>query len=572
MNYKIGKVIGVENGSLFISLLDYCIDDDGIEFGVRENMVIDLPSESGPKPLLIGQPGSFIEVDLPVGRLLCTITSIKMFEESATASEVKNLDPGYFPIPSKQRIITALPIGTFGVDGSFERGTDVLPTVGTYAYAISPEKIRTVYRIASKREFSVGVLSILPDERAYIDIDTFIGRHGAVLGQTGSGKSWTVASILQKIQQFKKATVILLDLHGEYKNAFGKDVEYLSAADIELPYWLMNFEELVNLCIDRGEREAPNQIAKFREVLQYEKERAAQQESLNLPKITLDTPIYFNFENVINSLKQIDTAMEQGAKGLKQGPFYGQFTRMLTRVESKLNDKRYDLIFRPTRYVTSKSLSDLMKKLLGEEETPKKTVILDISPIPFDVRASVISLLLRIAFDFAYWYRRALGNEYPIYIVCDEAHIYLNDRDVSQSPARLAAERIAKEGRKYGVGLLVTSQRPRELSATILSQCNTFVCMRVSNPDDQSYIKGLLPDSLKGVVDVFATLRRGEALFLGESVMMPTRIKIDTPDPAPDSNDIKFSEIWNEDHEEIDFDRVLDEWRRQGVSREKIPR
>lgn len=569
MSYKIGKVIGVENRALSISLLDYGRDDDGIEFGVHENMTIDLPSESGPQPLLIGQPSSFIEVSLPVGKLLCTVTSIKMFEESATASDVRNLDPGYFAVFSKQRIITALPIGTFGSTGKFERGTDVLPTVGTYAYAVSPEKIRTVYRTASEREFSVGVLSILPDERAYIDIDTFIGRHGAILGQTGGGKSWTVASILQKIHQFSKATVILLDLHGEYKNAFGSDAEYLSAADIELPYWLMNFEELVGLCIDRGEREAPNQIAKFREVLQNAKEIAAQNESLNLPKITLDTPIYFNFEDVINSLKQIDTAMEQGTSGrLRQGAFFGQFTRMLTRVESKLNDKRYDLIFRPTKYISSDSLSDLMRKLLGEEEIPKKTVILDISPIPFDVRASVISLLLRIAFDFAYWHRRALENEYPIYVVCDEAHIYLNDKDVSQIPARLAAERIAKEGRKYGVGLLVTSQRPRELSATILSQCNTFVCMRVSNPDDQSYIKGLLPDSLRGIVDVFATLRRGEALFLGESVMMPTRIRIDIPDPTPNSNDIKFSKIWNEEHEEIDFDCVLDEWRRQGVPRE----
>lgn len=568
MSYKIGKVIGVENAALYISLLDYCIDDDGKEFGVRENMTIDLPTESGPQPLLIGQPGSFIEVALPVGRLLCTVISIKMFEESSTPYEIKNLDPGYFPVLTKQRIITALPIGTFGADSSFERGTDVLPTVGTYAFAVSPEKIRAVYRTVSKREFSVGVLSILPDERAYIDIDTFIGRHGAILGQTGSGKSWTVASILQKIQEFIKATVILLDLHGEYKNAFGSDAEYLSAADIELPYWLMNFEELVSLCIDRGEREAPNQIAKFREVLQHEKEKAAQEEELNLPKITLDTPIYFDLEKVINALKQIDTEMVQGTNRPKQGPFYGQFTRMLTRVESKLNDKRYDLIFKPTKYDTSKSLSNLMRKLLGETETPKKTVILDISPIPFDVRASVISLLLRVAFDFAYWHRRALGKEYPIYVVCDEAHIYLNDRDASQAPARLAAERIAKEGRKYGVGLLVTSQRPRELSATILSQCNTFVCMRVSNPDDQSYIKGLLPDSLRGIVDVFATLRRGEALFLGESLMMPTRIRIDIPDPAPDSNDIKFSEIWNEDHEEIDFDSVLDEWRRQGIPRE----
>jgi DNA helicase HerA-like ATPase len=567
MSYKIGKVVGVENGALSIALLDYGTDADGNEFGVHENMTIDLQTDGGPQPLLIGQPSSFIEVSLPVGRLLCTVTSIKMTEESALASEIRNLESGTFAVLSKQRMITALPIGTFGPDGQFERGTDILPTVGNFVFAVSPEKIRSVYRSASERDFSVGVLSILPDERAYIDVNTFIGRHGAILGQTGGGKSWTVASILQKIQKFDNATVILLDLHGEYKDAFGPDVDYLSISDIELPYWLMNFEELIGLCIDRGEREAPNQIAKFREILQNAKERAAANEELDLPKITLDTPIYFDFNDVINSLKEIDTEMVQGNRGLKQGPFFGQFTRMLTRVESRLNDTRYDLIFRPSNYVSSASLTNLMKKILGEEDEPKKTVILDISPIPFDVRASVISLLLRVAFDFAYWHRRALQKEYPIYVVCDEAHIYLNDKESSQIPARLAAERIAKEGRKYGVGLLVISQRPRELSSTILSQCNTFVCMRVSNPDDQSYIKGLLPDSLRGIVDVFATLRRGEALFLGESVMMPTRIKIDLPYPTPNSNDVKFSEIWNSPREEIDFNSVLDEWRRQGVPR-----
>jgi uncharacterized protein len=570
MEYKIGKVVGVENGTLTISLLEYGIEG-GIEYGVREDMTVDLVTESGPKSIVIGQPSSFVEVSLPVGKLLCMVSSIKMVEDIRSMVSVKSLDENSIPVVLKQRLLTAVPVGTINPSGEFERGTDSLPTVGANVYVVSSEKIRMVYKSSSIRDFSVGRLSVLPEEKAYIDIDTFIGRHAAILGQTGGGKSWAVASILQKIKKFPRATVLLLDVHGEYKGAFEGEADYLSASDIELPYWLMNFEELVGLFIDRGEREAPNQIAKFREILQETKEMAAESENLRLPKITLDTPVYFDIKAVIEKLKEIDTAMVQGSRGTpKQGPFYGQFTRMLTRMESRLNDKRYDLIFKPSRFCSSASLVELMKKILGEQSTPKKKiVILDISPIPFDVRASVISLLLRVAFDFAYWHRRALGTEYPIYVVCDEAHIYLNDKDSSQTPARLAAERIAKEGRKYGVGLLVASQRPRDLSATILSQCSTFVCMRISNPDDQSYIRGLLPDSLRGIIDIISTLRRGEALILGEAVLMPTRVRIDIPSPTPNSNDVKISELWNMSDEEVDIESVIDEWRRQGVPKQE---
>ncbi|WP_175472077.1 ATP-binding protein [Paenibacillus naphthalenovorans] len=233
------------------------------------------------------------------------------------------------------------------------------------------------------------------------------------------------------------------------------------------------------------------------------------------------------------------------------------------RLQSRLNDRRYDLIFKPKMYSDSKSMSELFRKILGEGSPPKKLVVLDISPIPFDVRNSVISLILRLVFDFSYWHRRAKEIQYPIFVACDEAHIYLNN-DPSASAARLAAERIAKEGRKYGVGLMVISQRPKDLSSTILSQCNTFVCMRLTNPDDQSYVKNLLPDSIKGIVDMFASLRRGECIILGESVMMPTRVRIDKPNPTPNSNDVSFIKLWKE-KDEIDLDTVIDEWRRQGV-------
>jgi hypothetical protein len=236
------------------------------------------------------------------------------------------------------------------------------------------------------------------------------------------------------------------------------------------------------------------------------------------------------------------------------------------RIDSRLNDRRYDLIFKPKTYKTSASMEDLFRQLLGEKKgARKKCVVVDLSPVPFDVRSSVISLILRCLFDFAYWYRRTHKTRFPIAVFADEAHIYLNDGDSATEAAKHSAERIAKEGRKYGISLTVISQRPREVSATILSQCNSFLCLRISNPDDQSYVKNLLPDSVRGITSMFSTLRRGECILLGDSVIMPTRIKIEPPNPQPQSDDASFYKAWNEDPKDVDFAKVLHSWRNQEV-------
>jgi DNA helicase HerA-like ATPase len=319
------------------------------------------------------------------------------------------------------------------------------------------------------------------------------------------------------------------------------------------------------MCVDRHESAAPNQIAKFKELLQVAKESHPENKDLNIPKITIDTPVYFNFRNIIQEFERLDTEMVQVTKGLKQGPLFGQFTRLLMRLHSRLNDKRFDLIFNPKTYNSSASMESLFRKMLGEEADPKKLVVLDLSPVPFEVRTSVISLILRCLFDFSYWYKRKNGRPYPLAVFADESHSYFNDADISHRPSRISAERIAKEGRKYGISLTVISQRPREVSSTILSQCNSFICLRISNPDDQSYIKNLLPDSIKGIIDILSTLRRGECVLLGDAVMMPTRIKITQPEPKPDSNDVSFTTEWSKAHSKIDVSKVLEIWRKQGV-------
>ena len=563
-NYKIGKVTGVTGDSINVELLNHQSQGDGY-MGVPENMSISVIHNREKIPLLIGQPGTFISVSIPNGNLLSIVVDIQMKEGKISIAENKEAQElQQFPVNTPSRYVSIIPIGTIDTSGNFERGTDVLPTVNSDAFAVLPETINKVYESFAEGIFSIGKLSLLPGQDAKINLDSFLSRHAAILGQTGGGKSWTVASILQEISKFPKSTVVLLDLHGEYKNAFNEGIDYVDVSELEFPYWLMNSEEIVELMVDRAESAAPNQIAKFKELLQASKENHTENQSLGIPKITIDTPVYFDFGSIIQEFRRLDTEMVTGSSGrLVKGPLNGQFTRLLMRIDSRLNDRRYDLIFNPKKYNTSASMEELFRKLLGEQDSPKKIIAFDLSSIPFDVRNSVISLMLRCLFDFSYWYRKVNGKSYPVSVFCDEAHIYLNDKDPSTTSSRLSAERIAKEGRKYGISLTVISQRPREVSSTILSQCNSFLCLRISNPEDQSYVKTLLPDSLRGIVSMFSSLRRGESILLGDSVIMPTRIKIRKPNPSPDSNDVSFYNEWNKEHKPIEVSAVLDAWRKQ---------
>lgn len=564
-DYKIGKVISVSGDSISISLFDHSNLDETM-YGVPDNMNVTVDTSIGPIPILIGQPGTFVLVAIPNGMLLSMITDISMKEASVSNSDIKKAEiSNEYLIQSPLRIITVIPVGTIDASGNFERGTDLLPTVNNDVFAVLPDVIDNVYESFAEGNFSIGELSLIKNQDAKINLDSFLSRHAAVLGQTGGGKSWTVASLLQSISSFPKSTIILFDLHSEYKSAFGDYAEYINAGDLEFPYWLMKSDELLGLMVDRAESAAPNQIAKFKELLQSAKENHVENQALGIPKITIDTPVHFDFTNIIDEFRRLDVEMVPGQTKMVKGPLHGDFTRLLMRIDSRLNDKRYDLIFNPTTYNTSASMEELFRKILGEEATPKKIVVVDMSSIPFDVRNSVISLILRCMFDFAYWYKKVNSKAYPISVFCDEAHIYFNDKDPNSEAARLSAERIAKEGRKYGISLTVISQRPREVSPTILSQCNTFLCLRISNPEDQSYVKSLLPDSIRGIVSMFSNLRRGECILLGDSVIMPTRIKIRRPNPTPNSDDTSFYKEWHLPYKAIEFAPVLDAWRKQQV-------
>ncbi len=347
-----------------------------------------------------------------------------------------------------------------------------------------------------------------------------------------------------------KAHIILLDLHGEYRWIDQENQECLAfdaaiargidATELEIPYWLLTFAELCDLFIDVSEFTAHNQTAFFRDTVDSLKQN--EKESLSLDRITVDTPVYFSINEVLIRIREENEKKVPGASDkLIKGPLFGTFDRFLMRMESRLNDSRYDFLLKPERRTNSDSLEPLLRDFIGLSDPKHAITVIDLSSVPFDVRPVVTAQIGRMVFEFNYWnpdYR-----EFPILIVCEEAHAYIpRDSSAQYRGVRKSMERIAKEGRKYGVGLVVVSQRPHELSETVLAQCGTFICMRMTNPDDQEYVRKILPEAERGLMNTIAGLGRGEAIVLGEGVPLPTRMQLDMPEPRPNSQDVDFYE------------------------------
>jgi len=491
-----------------------------------------------------GRIGSFVTI--PDG----TFTIVGMVSSIRTDESRRDQDGDGSGSP--KRVMDIQLIGTVH-DGSFTRGLSTYPFIGAPVLGADTASLKSIFSAYRSMDFSFGVLPQLEKERLYLDPDKFFAKHIALFGSTGSGKSCTTASILQKVTSLENTHVVLLDLHGEYAPAFADSGNLINITEIELPYWLMNFDELVETLIDETETAATNQMMVMKEAILDSKRG----KNLTLKDyLTVDTPVFFDFLDVSARMRSLDT--ERTLSG-KEGPFYGQFTRFLVRLESKLTDKRYEFLFRPKNYKTSDTFPSLLTKLFALDSN-KRVTIIDLSRVPFDVINVLVSLLGRIIYDFNVW--NEARADFPILIVFEEAHAYLSTHGRSHA-ARKTVERIAKEGRKYGVSCMIISQRPAEISETITAQCNNFIAMRLLNPNDQSYVRKLLPDALSDLMDVLPTLQQGEAYIIGDSVPVPSRIIIDIPSPRPASGDVKFFERWKTRQAETDVNSVVERWWKQ---------
>lgn len=553
----IGNIIDVQCGSLTAAL----IED---EQGRTPTITI------GDEDIYIGQIGSYVSIQQGNVKILALVT--RMTEQEKLAP----VEPGTGGIEAvrmacAKRIVALVPLGTINSEGEFERGVCLFPTTGAEVHAIGSADINLIFSKFQSKGYDVGNLSSNTSIKVCLDPTSLFGRHFAILGQTGAGKSWAVANLVQRaVAIMPKAHIIILDLHGEYCwsddggsscSAFSNNiVRYVDARKLEIPYWLMTYAELCDLLIDNTEREAHNQIAFFRDNLRELKQK--EKESSGLERVTVDTPVYFSLEELLRRIEVENGRMVPGAKGEKQGPNYGVFDRFTMRLESKFNDVRYDFLLKPKVRTSSNTLTGLLRDFVGLGDPKRPVTVIDLSAVPFDVRPTVAAQIGRIAFEFNYW--NPQYREFPLLLICEEAHAYIPKESHSQfAGSRKSMERIAKEGRKYGVGIAVVSQRPHEVSETVLAQCGTFLCLRITNPNDQAYVRNLVPEAERDLVDILAGLGRGEVMALGEAVPLPTRFRFYKPNPVPNSEDIDFYTKWKEGPDDLDVDEIVKRWRRQ---------
>ncbi len=531
---------------------------DGMEARVVEEFATATPLLTiGNEQMLAANIGSYVVIRQATIAVLAMV--FKMREEDHFEQGKRVSD----------RFFSLIPVGELNQEGTFIRGVRHYPTPGAKVYAVGLAEINAIFSKFRSYEFFIGQLSAHKDYHLSLDPRALFGRHFAIIGQTGSGKSWTVTSLIQHtIKSMPKSNIILLDLHGEYcwkddagniQSAFpAETVNYVEATELEMPYWMMTYAELIDLFIDRSDSGASIQMAFMREVLQQLKRESAKE--LGLGVVSVDTPIYFSLVEMYRQFKNANE--ERKDFGKVTGALFGQFDEFLVRMQSRFNDVRYDFLLKPKKRNNSATMADLLREFVGVGTYNSNVTVIDLSSIPTDVRPAVCAQVGRLAFEFNYWNPRR--REFPITLLCEEAHAYIpRDKNSQYEGTKRQMERIAKEGRKYGVSIGVVSQRPTELSETMLAQCGSFICLRTTNPDDQDYIRGLVPEAEGDLADILASLGRGEALVLGEAAPLPTRVQIYKPDPEPKSNDVDYFTSWRKGVDNIDVDEIVQLWRTQ---------
>lgn len=462
----------------------------------------------------------------------------------------------------------------------FSRSLDHVPEIDSTCYVLKDAHLEEFMRVISEcgdgeHSLELGSYKLNENARAYVDGNKLFQRHAALLGSTGSGKSWTVASILERSSQLPSSNLVVFDLHGEYKElSYAKQLRIPGPDEVDtdddsllfLPYWLLNSEEIQSLFVDRSEFSAHNQVVVVQDAITEQKKAFLQANDRAdlLQSFTLDSPIPYSLDEVIGRLKYLNEEKVAGSRGPKNGPFNGEFSRLLVRMASRLNDRRYGFLFdSPDKYNQYDSLSMIAEKLMGFGKQKQSIKVIDFSEVPADILPVIIGLVARIIYQVQFW-TNPEGRR-PVAFVCDEAHLYLPRKEGNPVERRAveAFEKIAKEGRKYGVALMIVSQRPSDVSATILSQCNNIISLRLTNADDQATVRKLLPESLESLLEALPIMDVGEAMVVGDSVLLPSRIKIDPPTEKPLSATIDFWSRWQEDVTNADFALAVENMRRQ---------
>ena len=515
--------------------------------------------------------------------------------------DLQSLTPGAPPQPPSFMLDVKL-VGMLYYDGGlkFKRGGHGIPLPPNNGIDIlGKEELDAIFAtgINPSERFEFSKLVTDKSVRVPVNGDKFFNKHFAIVGATGSGKSHTVAKVLQSAINVKSGNysglnsshIVLFDIHGEYRSAF-EGCNYLDANSLKIPYWLFDGEELTELFIESGENSSYNQLSQFRHAV-------VESKKIDNPerKAYFDSPLKFDIWKVLNYLRNMNNELVNKKRGkvpedknnnqittripsyfnslyefdklnsdFVNGPYAGEFDRFLMRIENILENPRLDFLFKD---VGELSIEGVLQQLLGQnDQTSANVTVIDLSGIPFEALSITVSLISRLIFELGYYYKRHVQkegqSEAPILLVYEEAHKYVPRSDlVKYRASKLAIERVAKEGRKYGVTLGIVSQRPSEVSETIFSQCCNYIAMRLTNPDDQAYVRKLLPDTSGDLISSLPSLQSGEALVIGDAIALPSLVLIDECKNTPRSTDIAFLKEWAKEWSDIDFNKITEPWK-----------
>ncbi len=527
----IGVVLEIAGSSSMIALdlqrLNECSDD------------------TDPSIALAGQVGSQIKIRVGNGWLLASVRTQRQ-DTKSPGGIVASID---FLGEGEEERLT-------GRIHSFRRGVTRYPIPGALIYPATSNDLRQIYASDGRSNIQVGTVYPTRDIRAGLYIDALLGKHFALLGSTGTGKSTSAALILHKIcEAAPTGHILMIDPHGEYSAAFRHTGLIFDVSNLQMPYWLMNFEEHCEVFLTSSGNDRQDDADILAKCLLQA--RAKNRLAEGMGKITVDSPIPY-------LLSDLTTVLQNEMGKLDKAGSSAPYMRVKSKIDEIKADPRYQFMF--SGMLVGDTMADFIAKIFRMPSEGKPISIVDVSGVPSDVTSTVVAVLSRLVFDFAIWAREEKTR--PILLVCEEAHRYVpNEKNADGSSVGRILSRIAKEGRKYGISLGLITQRPSDLAEGVLSQCGTIISMRLNNDRDQAFVKAAMPEGARGFLDSIPALRNRECIICGEGVSIPIRVSFDTLEESkrPASGDPSFSELWRETGgEEEMVGRIVQRWRAQG--------
>ncbi|MGZ7886310.1 ATP-binding protein [Ligilactobacillus salivarius] len=447
----------------------------------------------------------------------------------------------------------------------FKRAVNTYPEINSLVLKANSDALAIIMNsLVSKQNgeenLKIGKYASNQFVEAILDGNKFFQRHAAIVGSTGSGKSFTVANILEKADRLEYSNIIVFDLHGEYNElSYAKQIKIGDTeGSLQIPLWFFNYEEIHSLFIESSEGTASNQRAVvIKHILDKKKKYISDIDNFSSDIITVDTPIPFSSKSLKEYLEKENIKEEktgeiyqrgsrEGQEKTKKGQYYGKLTNLITRLQTKMDDKKYGFVFNEQNNQNYKYLNKFVSEIMGGD---KRIKVIDLSEIPSDMLSIIIGIVTRLIYDVQFWMTpKKDETRHPLAFICDEAHLYM-PRDTSKLKAVEKKsleifEKISKEGRKYGVSLVVVSQRPAELNTTIISQCNNIISLKITNDRDKAAVATMLTDSLVGLVETLPNLDVGECIAIGDAIKLPTKIILDRPKEEPKSSTIDFWDRW----------------------------